>query len=971
VRIVDATVAVAFAGVLDITGALVAEAQPYAVTMLGGDSGSSRIAGVTTFQNTGRLAFGNQGPSDVFTFVGGLVATAPSEVRLTASVLADTGSIVLGDGDSDVTVVGATIGGAATAITLADVVLDANGGLIIGMGLANTVQVGSVVGTVTGFADAITINTAGTVTISGSVGSGVDQLTVTKSGGTTFQAAVTAGTVTLTDTTGTITFQGDLTATTLITAANAYSVAFQGATTTVAGNTSFLNTGWVWFGNDAGDVSTFTGGLSTSGGPINTVLAGTLASSATAMLGETTLLTNVTFSGPQIRVGGALTGGSFGLTTSDPLSAEGGDAAFGEAVSVGYLSIFGETDISTSSITTVGDQHYLKDVWIYTMSAVLRGAGGSSGRIITVHADSNLELDFDDGFTLPQATTPVSTVFGTLTASDGYVRGSVDVGSLALSSAAELQVSVTGDQAGSGYGQVIVRGGGTVSLGSAMLSVEGLSPLPLGSTLTIIANLGSQPVNGTFAGLPEGAVVDTPAGVMRVSYTGGNGNDVTLEAVTRDTVVSLVNDRLSLRLAGTGTTIRNLSTQYLPASRKLVLTVAADRPLTGGGTGLVVNSRAGTVTVSLDQVPSFGGIVVSGTGATDQITLGPRGVNLAALTAGSASQLLIILTGPGADVVTVRSPVRTKGASGGVIFASATINVGAAVSTQFGLQHYSGHVQLVGNTSISGGSIRFATAVDGGRKLTVDATGTVSFHGMIGGATPLKGITIQRAQSVESYQGLRLDGSGLGATANGLVIGRGVGNVAIFSDDPTSQPCTISNFGGSGILFQGGSQGSGIGNMTLSGNGQGITLLPGDYTGTVLARNTILRSKRAGIRLDGAQNVTVGGDVVGDGNTIDGGSIRRPAAAGIVARGTVTGSRLFGNAIANNGGSGIVLQSARGIVIGGGDGRSNSVIGNAAWGLLGSGDCTGSVLDTNAISGNTAGDVNVRRARGIVVNLPL
>lgn len=133
-----------------------------------------------------------------------------------------------------------------------------------------------------------------------------------------------------------------------------------------------------------------------------------------------------------------------------------------------------------------------------------------------------------------------------------------------------------------------------------------------------------------------------------------------------------------VQLAGTGTTIRNLATQYLPATRRLVLTVAADRPLTGSGPGLVVNPRAGTVTVSLAQLPRFRGIVVAGTGATDRIMLGPHGVNLAAVTAGAASQAFMISTRLGADVVTGRSPVRTKGADGGFMVEAATINLGAA-----------------------------------------------------------------------------------------------------------------------------------------------------------------------------------------------------------------------------------------------------------------------------------------------------
>ena len=973
VRIVDATDAVAFRGVVDITSGLITEPQPYAVRLLGGSDGSSRIAGTTTVRNTGLLLLGDQGPADVFTFAGGLVATAPSEVRLVASVLADSGSIVLGDVDTDVTVLGATVGGSASAITLADVLLDANGGLILGTGLATAIRVGSVTGTATGFADALTINTTGAVTIAGSVGSGLDRLNVTKSGGTTFEGEVVARDVTLSDTTGTITFQDDLTASLLETNSKGYSVAFQGAATTVAATTLFLNTGTVSLGDEASDVATFTAGVFTNEGPSNTSLAGIIVSGGNVSLGAATLLTNVTFQGPLVSFGGTLTGGNFGLTTSDPISPEGGDAAFGGAVTVGYLSVFGTTTIAGPSITTLGDQNYINEVTVTAPSVLLRGAGGVFGRIFT-GGTSGVELDFDDGASLPQSISPSTTIGGTLRVIDGIVRGSAVVGSLALTFAATLQVSVTGTQPGSGYGQVSAMSGGTVALGSAALSVSGLSPLPLGSILTIIDNGGSAPVSGTFAGLPHGALVDTPAGVMRVSYTGGDGNDVTLEVVTRSTVVSLEDDRLFLRLSGAGTTIRNLSTQYLPASRRLVLTVAADRPLTGGGTGLVVNPRAGTVTVSLAQLPQFKGIVVVGTGATDRITLGPQGVNLAALTAGDANQGFVIHTGMGADVVTVRSPVRTKGADGGFIVSAATISLGAAINTGPGLQRYLSPTRLVGDTSLTGGTITFDTNVDGAHRLTLSASGRVFYGDSIGGLTPLKGITIQRAASLEATMGLRLDGRGLAPAANGLVIGRGVGSVVIGTEDPETRPVTINNFGGSGILFQGGSQGSFIGRATLAGNGQGITFLPGDYTGTTVVSNGILRSRRAGIMLDGARNVWIGDDVFSSGNLIQGGAVPRLSGKGIVAKGLLTGTRVIGNTIERNNG-GIVMQDARGLTVGGapllgGAARANTITGNVAWGLVASGNCTGSVLDANNISGNTPGDVNVSRARGLVVIPP-
>lgn len=1046
VRVVDATDAVTFGGVLDVTGGFVAEAQPYAIRLLGGNAGSSRIAGLTTFSNTGAVELGDEGPLDVITFAGGLVATAPSAVRLMATILADEGSIVLGDADTRVTVAAAAIGGTATAITLADVDLLTNAGLVLGTGRATTVRVGSVTGTIDGFADALTIDTTGSASFTGSVGSGVDRVTVTKSGGTTFEAAVAAGIVTLTDTVGTIAFQGDLTTSELNTAPRDYSVAFRGAVTSVAGTTSFLNKGTVAFGDQAGDRSTFIEGLVTTAGPSTASIAGALVSNGTILLGavtlaaETTLTAtgdvtiegplggphalsvaspgvttlrrsvgsvggllgslttdaagstilgggeagafvrttgaqtyndgvtlaaNTTFQGALIRFGGTLVGGRFGLEISAPASQQGGDAVFDGTVSVGYLSVSGATTVAGPSITTIGDQTYTGTVTITAPAVVLRGAGATSGRIAT-GPDCGLELDFTEVVSLPLTTTPLSEI-GALTVSDGILVGSAVVGSLLLAPAATFEVAVP---PGSGYGQITVASSSTatVDLGSAGLTLTGSSPLPVGSILTIVNNGGTAPVTGTFANLPEGSLIDSPVGVCCISYVGGDGNDVTLEVVNRDNVVSIEDDLLFVRLAGGGTTVRNLSTQYVPASRRLVLTVASAPRLSGGGTGLTVNQRARTVTVNLAQVPGFRGVVVLGTGATDRITLGPRGVNLAALTAGATSQVFAIDARGGEDVVTVRNPVRTKGAEGGCVIQAARVNLGASINTQLGTQRYRGRTQLVGATRLTGGEIAFDSTLDGAHHLTIDATGNVEFVDAVGGESSLRGITIQRAASVRSSSGMQLDGRGLGPAANGLVIGHGVASVSLDSEDPSTRPVVISRFGGSGILFEGGSQNSSIANATLTGNGQGITFAPGDYSGTSVLANAILQSRRAGITLDGARNVTLGGTGGGEGNLIEGGAAPRPSGKGIIASGLLTGTRVVGNTIDRSNG-GIVMRDARGLSVGGA-GVSNTVTRSIAWGLVATGNCEASVLDASGISGNTPGNVNVRRARGLVIVQP-
>jgi autotransporter-associated beta strand protein len=67
---------------------------------------------------------------------------------------------------------------------------------------------------------------------------------------------------------------------------------------------------------------------------------------------------------------------------------------------------------------------------------------------------------------------------------------------------------------------------GTLSLGGATLQVpEGNGTRRLGDVYTIISNASAVPTVGTFKGLPEGAVMNDR---WRVSYVGGDGNDVTL-----------------------------------------------------------------------------------------------------------------------------------------------------------------------------------------------------------------------------------------------------------------------------------------------------------------------------------------------------------------------------------------------------------------------------------------------------------
>ena len=74
---------------------------------------------------------------------------------------------------------------------------------------------------------------------------------------------------------------------------------------------------------------------------------------------------------------------------------------------------------------------------------------------------------------------------------------------------------------------------GTVRLdGELYLITQSSETIRLGEQYILIANDGTDPVVGTFANCPEGGIVKFSAGAYRISYHGGDGNDVVATAIT-------------------------------------------------------------------------------------------------------------------------------------------------------------------------------------------------------------------------------------------------------------------------------------------------------------------------------------------------------------------------------------------------------------------------------------------------------
>ena len=361
VVLTDTAGTIAFLGNTRIATGLTTAANGYSVSFTGS---SNTIAGATTFNNTGTLTLGDGG--DAIEFTGGLVATAPTtRVLGGATVTAlGTGVLDLSGGHSLQVNSDSVVGGSSTGqITLTDAVLLNNSTLTIGTGAAATpISLGAI----SGAGSTLILNTTGAVTVSGSLGTSggvLQQLTLTNSGGTTFGGSVDADTVTLTDTTGTIAFQGNTTVNTGLTTANkAYSVSFTGSTNTIAGATTFSNTGTLTLG-DGSDAITFASGLTHTAGATHT-FGSVLTTNSPIVLAALTLDGDTTFNSGTgaTTFGGAVAGSGKNLTLT------GGNVWFGSTIEAAALTI--------SASGSVGNQN--------TRSGGLEqdGAGMAVGRLV-------------------------------------------------------------------------------------------------------------------------------------------------------------------------------------------------------------------------------------------------------------------------------------------------------------------------------------------------------------------------------------------------------------------------------------------------------------------------------------------------------------------------------------------------------------------------------------------------------------
>ncbi len=186
------------------------------------------------------------------------------------------------------------------------------------------------------------------------------------------------------------------------------------------------------------------------------------------------------------------------------------------------------------------------------------------------------------------------TGIGTLQASQIYVNGGrIQPGSVATPGHIRLDnltiydggsppydsrfvVKLNGTQAGTTYDQIQVNG--TVNLGGNLILSLGYTP-SLSDSFLILDNDGSDPIVGSFRGLPEGAQMQSGGQVLLISYIGGTGNDVTLRPVNQ---------------APTGITLSSSSIAENESIQSIVGTLSTQDPNSGDGYDYELISGSGS-----------------------------------------------------------------------------------------------------------------------------------------------------------------------------------------------------------------------------------------------------------------------------------------------------------------------------------------------------------------------------------------
>ena len=260
------------------------------------------------------------------------------------------------------------------------------------------------------------------------------------------------------------------------------------------------------------------GGYNISGAPI--ILTNGITSDITAEESDANVLRlDIALDGSQtfavtedrLVLSGHITLGDNTLTISGDGVAELRDGASGAGGITSSLSVLFVTEDTT----------YTGPTNVTSGNFVLAGHDLDPSSVVTVSGDGLLQ--FSNGAAAGAVTAQSGT---TLAFFGGDVSLTGHVTDLTMQSGASVDLIIAEP---SFHSQIIASG--SVSLGNADLSLSWFFDTFTGNSFTILDKTSAGAIDGTFNGLPEGAIFDQVGRLYQITYQGGDGNDVVLTDV--------------------------------------------------------------------------------------------------------------------------------------------------------------------------------------------------------------------------------------------------------------------------------------------------------------------------------------------------------------------------------------------------------------------------------------------------------
>ncbi|MES2922754.1 MAG: autotransporter-associated beta strand repeat-containing protein [Verrucomicrobiota bacterium] len=415
-----------------------------------------------------------------------------------------------------------------------------------------------------------------------------------------------------------------------------------------------------------------------------------------------------------------------------------GDVIQNNPVKIGYLGATGDGTLEISGDllgrfrflengqgTTIlsGNNTGLTDGITVFMGSLVIATDSSLGTPESIQIfDGSLDAT---AMTIPVSTTALGQIYvdGTLTGNvavnghlegNGEISGNVTVpassdiypgfdatlhigGNLTMSSDSLLNFEITGTQPEVDHNRLRVTG--AVNL-SGILGFDETSGLALNDSLVLLLNDGTDPINGTFAGLPEsGAIPIGNSLALQFTYlANGDGG-----AVGNDFGVTVIIDNFSSDLA---------LTAAAPVAVDLGAAIAVTYTIYSPGPGLVTD---GVLNITL---PLNATLVNSSPGGT--VNLGVLSVPLPSLAAPDTTTVTLHLTAPAVSAaVEVQATVTTTTAdasltNNSLATVTAVLPGGSPVLASFSRDPLTGDLEFVFNT-IAGVSYIFESSIDLGQ----------------------------------------------------------------------------------------------------------------------------------------------------------------------------------------------------------------------------------------------------------------